>query len=81
MNKLLLVLTLLFFIPATLLAQNRTITGKVVDESGSPVSGVSVLQNGTKKGTKKEKKWDNDIYKKILNNYMFNKTITKKKNR
>jgi TonB-dependent starch-binding outer membrane protein SusC len=50
MSKLLTFLTVLFFIPFTLLAQNRTIKGKVVDESGNPITGVNVLSKGTKKG-------------------------------
>jgi TonB-dependent starch-binding outer membrane protein SusC len=50
MSKLLTFLTVLFFIPFTLLAQNRIIKGKVVDESGNPITGVNVLSKGTKKG-------------------------------
>ena len=50
MSKLLLFLTILFFLPFTLLAQNKTIKGKVVDETGSPVAGVNILAKGTKKG-------------------------------
>lgn len=33
------------------LAQNKTITGKVTDENGSVLSGVSVVVNGEKRGT------------------------------
>jgi TonB-linked SusC/RagA family outer membrane protein len=55
MNKLLLILTVLFFTPFTLLAQNKTITGKVVDESGSPIVGANVIAKGTKKGTQTDK--------------------------
>jgi TonB-linked SusC/RagA family outer membrane protein len=51
MSKLLTFLILCFLIPSSLLAQNRTIKGKVVDESGSPVSGVNILAKGAKKGT------------------------------
>ena len=50
MSKLLLLLTVLFFLPFTLLAQNKTIKGKVVDESGNPVSGVNILAKGSKNG-------------------------------
>lgn len=50
MSKLLTFLTVLFFIPFTLLAQNKTIKGKVVDESGNAVAGVNILAKGTKKG-------------------------------
>lgn len=55
MNKLLLFLTVLFFAPLTLLAQNKTITGKVVDESGAPVIGVNILAKGTRKGVQTDK--------------------------
>ncbi len=51
MSKLLTFLILLFLIPFSLLAQNKTIKGKVVDESGNPVANVNVLAKGTKKGT------------------------------
>ena len=50
MNKLLLFFTVLLFIPFSLLAQNKTIKGKVVDETGNPVAGVNILAKGTKKG-------------------------------
>lgn len=55
MNKLLVLLTVLFFIPFTLLAQTRTIKGKVVDESGNPVIGVNITGKGAKKGTQTDK--------------------------
>ncbi|HXL55980.1 MAG TPA: hypothetical protein VN958_06975, partial [Chitinophagaceae bacterium] len=32
-------------------AQTKTVTGKVSDEKGTPVSGASVLAKGTKTGT------------------------------
>lgn len=47
---LLLVLSQLFLITG-LLAQEKTLTGKVTDESGTPVSNVSVIVKGTKIGT------------------------------
>jgi TonB-dependent starch-binding outer membrane protein SusC len=50
MNKLLLLLTVLFLIPFTLPAQTKTIKGKVVDESGNPVAGVNIVAKATKKG-------------------------------
>jgi TonB-dependent starch-binding outer membrane protein SusC len=50
MNKLLLFFSVLFFVPLTMMAQNRLITGKVVDESGAAVSGANVLAQGTRKG-------------------------------
>lgn len=42
---------LLFIIPFTLKAQTTTLTGKVTDESGSPVENVSVVIKGTNIGT------------------------------
>jgi len=45
------ILLLLLFISSTLLAQRRTITGKVVDnKDGSPLSGVTVQAKGDLKG-------------------------------
>src|SRR3569832_731300 len=32
-------------------AQQRTITGKVIDDKGNPIQGASVLVRGTKNGT------------------------------
>ena len=32
------------------IAQNKTVTGKVTDEKGSPISGVSVTAKGAAKG-------------------------------
>jgi TonB-linked SusC/RagA family outer membrane protein len=40
-----------FFLAAPLSAQQRTITGKVTSESGSPIAGVSVVVKGTTIGT------------------------------
>lgn len=50
MKKTLLVLGL-FFLGALLNAQERAITGKVIDPSGVPLPGVNVVQKGTTKGT------------------------------
>lgn len=55
MSKLLLFLTVLLISPFILLAQNRTITGKVVDEAGSPVANANILTKGSKKGTQTDK--------------------------
>jgi hypothetical protein len=55
MKKLLLFFTVLFLIPFSLLAQNRTIKGKVVDESGNPIPGVNVLARNSKKGVQTDK--------------------------
>ncbi|MFC4261455.1 SusC/RagA family TonB-linked outer membrane protein [Ferruginibacter yonginensis] len=48
------ILLFTFFVFATVLsfAQTKTIKGKVTDENGNPLSGVSVLQKGSTKGTK-----------------------------
>ena len=51
MRKFLSLLTILIFCGVSLFAQNRTITGVVSDQSGTPLSGVSVLVKGTKSGT------------------------------
>jgi TonB-dependent starch-binding outer membrane protein SusC len=55
MNKLLTFLTVLLFIPFSLLAQNKTITGKVIDESGNAVTGVNILARGSKTGVQTDK--------------------------
>jgi TonB-dependent SusC/RagA subfamily outer membrane receptor len=55
MNKLLLLLTLLFVVPFTLLAQNKTIKGKVTDDSGAPIAGVNIIVKSTKKGAQTDK--------------------------
>ncbi len=50
MKKTKIVLLLLFF-PILLFSQNRDIKGKVVDDSGAPVPGASILMRGTTNGT------------------------------
>ena len=55
MNKLLSLLTLFFIIPFSLLAQNKTIKGKVVDELGKPIAGVTIIITSTKKGAQTDK--------------------------
>jgi len=55
MRKLLTFLTVLFLIPISLLAQNKTIKGRVVDESGNPVANANVMAKGAKKGTQTDK--------------------------
>lgn len=41
-----------FLVPSLyLFSQNRTVTGTVIDESGAPVSGVSIILKGTSTGT------------------------------
>jgi TonB-dependent starch-binding outer membrane protein SusC len=55
MNKLLLFLTVLLISPFILLAQNRTVKGKVVDEAGAPVVSANIIAKGSKKGTQTDK--------------------------
>ncbi len=55
MNKLLLFFAFVFFIPLTILAQTKIITGKVIDEASKPIAGVNVIVNGTKSGTQTNK--------------------------
>lgn len=55
MNKLSILIACLFFIPLSLLAQNITVKGKVTDDNNLPLSGVTVLAKGTKKGTQTDK--------------------------
>src|SRR5436190_13110720 len=49
--------TWLFMLSASLLlsipifSQNKTITGKVTDETGAPVAGANIVVRGTKNGT------------------------------
>ena len=50
MRKFLLSLTAFLLLAGQLLAQ-KTITGTVTDEKGSPLAGVSVLVKGTATGT------------------------------
>lgn len=46
---------MLFVIPFSLLAQNKTVKGKVTDETGAPLTGVNVIVKSTKKGTQTDK--------------------------
>lgn len=55
MTKLLSLLTFIFIIPITIMAQNKTIKGKVTDENSSPIAGVSVISKGAKKGVQTDK--------------------------
>ena len=50
MRNQLLLITALFFFNLTLFAQ-QTITGKITDSNGLPLSGVSVKVKGTGRGT------------------------------
>jgi len=51
MRKVLLLVIGQLFLLSGILAQEKTVTGKVTDESGSPVANVSVIVKGTKIGT------------------------------
>jgi TonB-linked SusC/RagA family outer membrane protein len=55
MRKLTLFLTAVFVFVLNAAAQNRTVTGKVTDEKGAPVEGVSVTSPNGKQGTQTEK--------------------------
>jgi hypothetical protein len=50
MRKLLLVMAILF-ITVSAIAQNRTVSGKVTDDKGAGVPGVTVMVKGTTNGT------------------------------
>jgi TonB-linked SusC/RagA family outer membrane protein len=47
----LLFLSLLFLLSLQLLAQQRTITGKIIDEKGNPVFGATIIIKGSTAGT------------------------------
>lgn len=51
MRKLILILSAVFVFVLNAAAQNRTISGKVTDEKGTPVEGVSVTGSDGKQGT------------------------------
>lgn len=55
MRKLLFFLTVLLISPFVLLAQNRTIKGKIVDDAQKPVANANVITKGSKKGTQTDK--------------------------
>jgi len=40
----------LLFLSLSLMAQTKTVTGKVIDETGQPVIGASVMESGTQNG-------------------------------
>jgi TonB-linked SusC/RagA family outer membrane protein len=51
MRKLLLLAGSMLLLSVSLLAQNRTITGKITDPDGKPVPGASIIIKGSKTGT------------------------------
>jgi TonB-dependent starch-binding outer membrane protein SusC len=55
MRKLILILSAVFVFVLNASAQNRTVTGKVTDEKGAPLEGVSVTSPNGKQGTTTEK--------------------------
>jgi TonB-dependent starch-binding outer membrane protein SusC len=55
MRKLILILSAVFVFVLNAAAQNRTVTGKVTDEKGTPLEGVSVTSPNGKLGTQTDK--------------------------
>ncbi len=55
MRKLTLILSTVFVFVLNASAQNRTVSGKVTDEKGAPIEGVSVTSPNGKQGTQTEK--------------------------
>src|SRR5688572_10515027 len=51
MRKILSLLAVLAFIYMSASAQNRTVTGKVTDDSGTPIPFASIIIKGSKTGT------------------------------
>ena len=51
MRKLFLTLSAMFFLLINVMAQNRTITGKIADKDGNPLQNVSVTVKNSKVGT------------------------------
>src|SRR5579875_832836 len=51
MRRLLFLMLGVLFLSTQLLAQNRTITGKVTDEGGNPIANATIQVKGTKIGT------------------------------
>ena len=55
MRKLILLLSAVFVFILNAAAQNRTVNGKVTDEKGAPVEGVSITSSDGKQGTQTDK--------------------------
>ncbi|MFM6925394.1 MAG: SusC/RagA family TonB-linked outer membrane protein [Ferruginibacter sp.] len=55
MRKLILIVSAVFVFVLNAAAQNRTVTGKVTDEKGAPLEGVSVTAPNGKQGTQTDK--------------------------
>ena len=50
MKRFLTLFTILMLTGVLVFAQNRSVTGKVVDDKGDPVIGASIIIKGTSKG-------------------------------
>ena len=55
MRKLILIVSAVFVFVLNAAAQNRTISGKVTDDTGAPLEGVSVTSPNSKQGTQTDK--------------------------
>ena len=55
MRKLILIVSAVFVFILNAAAQNRTVSGKVTDDTGTPLEGVSVTSPNSKQGTQTEK--------------------------
>jgi len=55
MRKPILIFTVIFVFILNAAAQNRTISGKVTDEKGTPLEGVSITSSDGKQGTQTDK--------------------------
>ena len=55
MRKLILIFSAVFVFVLNAAAQNRTVSGKVTDEKGAPVEGVSITSSDGKQGTQTDK--------------------------
>ena len=55
MRKLIFIIMAVFVFVLNAAAQNRTVTGKVIDEKGAPLEGVSITSSNGKQGTQTDK--------------------------
>ena len=70
MNKNLLLFTCFLMITLFSFAQTKVVTGKVIDESGNPIPGVTVLPSGSRKGTQTDKDGNFSITLPAVNNQL-----------
>ena len=61
MRKQIIMFTFLLLLGAISFAQTKTIKGKVTDETGAPVVGVSVFEKNSKKGTQTDQQGNYSI--------------------